>query len=90
LKVVLAGDTALHEATEALAGMFVDDGDDLDQPALSGGIELKVDCPHPVGRIGSRDVGSGGGAAAFAPPPLRHSQTLFTPPGGLYGGRFTW
>jgi hypothetical protein len=48
-------------------------------PALSGGIELEVDGPHPVGRVGGRDVGSGGVAAALVPPPLRHSQTLFTP-----------
>ena len=76
---VLAGDAALHEATEALAGVFVDDRDDLDRSALAGGIELEVDCPHSVGCIGGRDVGSGGGSAAFAAPPLRHPKTLFTP-----------
>jgi hypothetical protein len=76
---VLAGDTALDHPTEAFAGVFVDDGDDLDRPSVSGGVELEVHRPHPVGRIGGYGQWCGGAAVAFAPSTLRHSKPFLAP-----------
>ena len=72
LPPVLAGDAALNHPTEAFAGVFVDDRDDLDRPSIGGGIELEVHRPHLVGRIGAHLWRRGGGAMTFTAPPLRH------------------
>jgi hypothetical protein len=69
---VLAGDAALDHPAEAFAGVFVDDRDDLDRSPVGGHVKLKVHRPSPVGCIGGRNVGGGGGALAFAPAPLWH------------------
>jgi len=76
---VLAGDRALDQAAEAFTGVLIDDGHDLDRPAVGGGVELEVHSPHHVRRIGLRQVGRGGGAEAFAAAPLRDPQALLTP-----------
>lgn len=76
---VLTGDTALDHPTEAFASVFIDDGDDLDRPAVSGGVELKVHRPHPVWRIDDHCQWCGGAAVAFAPAALRHSKPFLAP-----------
>ncbi len=48
------------------------------RPPIGGDIELEVDRPHPVGRIGDRGR-RGGTAAAVASSPLRYAQSFFTP-----------
>jgi hypothetical protein len=53
----VAGDGAIDQAAQARAGVLIDDGDDLDRPAVGGGVELEVDRPHPVRRIRDRSVG---------------------------------
>jgi hypothetical protein len=59
--------------------VFVDDGDDLDRSAVGGGIELEIDRPYPVGRIGGRCVDRGGRAVAFPAPPLWDTQPFLAP-----------
>lgn len=76
---VLADDTALDHPTEAFAGVFVDDGDDLDRAPVSGGIELEVHRPHPGGRIGDYGQWRGRAAVAFAPSALRHAKPFLAP-----------
>src|ERR1700752_118326 len=51
---VLAGDGTLDQSAEAFAGVLVDDRDELDRPAVGGGVELEVSRPHAVGRVGGR------------------------------------
>jgi hypothetical protein len=68
--------------------VFVDDGDDLDRSAVGGGIELEIDRPYPVGRIGGRCVDRGGRAVAFPAPPLWDTQSFIAPirpPAGVSG-----
>jgi len=76
---VLAGDGTLDQATEAFAGVFVDDGHDLDRPPVGGGVKLEIRRPYPVGRIGGDGIGRGGRAVAFTTPPLRHPQSFVAP-----------
>jgi hypothetical protein len=76
---VLASNRPLHQTAEAFAGVFVDDGHDLDRTPVGGGVEFEVSGPHPVGRVGGRTVGHGRHAVAFAAPPLRHPQPFLTP-----------
>ena len=54
----VGGDGAVDEAAEAFAGVFVDDGDDLDRAAVGGGVELEVDGPDLVRGISLRPVGA--------------------------------
>jgi hypothetical protein len=68
---VVCGDVALDQAAEAFAGVFVDDGGDLDGFAVGGGVELEVDGPNPVRGIGGRQVRGRGDARAFAAAALR-------------------
>jgi hypothetical protein len=75
---VLAGDAALDQAAETLAGVLINDRNDLDRAPVGGGVELEVHRPYPIRRIGGRDIGSGG-AMAFAAATLRNPQTLLTP-----------
>jgi hypothetical protein len=42
-KAFPAGDGAFDQATEAFAGVFVDDGEDLDRPAVGGGVDTLID-----------------------------------------------
>src|SRR4029079_607988 len=74
-----AGDTALDHPAQAFAGVLVDDRDDLDRAAVSGGVELEVHTPHPDGRIGDYGQWCGGAAVAFAPPALRHPKPFLAP-----------
>lgn len=76
---VLAGDVALDQTTQALAGVFVDDGGDLDRAPVGGGVELEVHRPDPVGGISGRHVGGGRGAVTFTAAPLRNAQPFRTP-----------
>ena len=75
----IAGDGAVDQPAEALAGMFVDDGHDLDRSAVGGGVELEVDRPHTVGCVGLRRVRCRARAQAFASAALRHPPPLFAP-----------
>jgi hypothetical protein len=75
---VLAGDAALDQAAETLAGVLINDRNDLDRAPVGGGVELEVHRPYPIRRIGGRDIGSGG-AMAFAAATLRNPQSLLTP-----------
>ena len=75
---LVAGNGAFDESAEAFAGVLVDDGDNLDRPAIGGGVELEVDRPHPVRRLGRHRL-SGGGAEPFATTALRHPEPLVAP-----------
>ena len=66
-------------ARPGIAGVLVDDRDDLDGPSVGGDVELEVHGPHPVGCIGDHGVRGSGGAVAFAAPPLWHPQPFLTP-----------
>src|SRR4029079_7218069 len=76
---MLAGDAALDHPTEALAGVLIDDGCDLDRPPVGGDVELEVHRPHPVWRVRGPLFLRGGAAVAFAASSLRHSQAFLTP-----------
>ena len=54
---VLAGDVAINHPAEALAGVLIDDGHDLDRLPVGGDAELEIHRSHPVGCI--RVTGSG-------------------------------
>jgi hypothetical protein len=71
--------TALHQSAETFTGVLVDDRDDLDRAPVSGGVELEIDRPHPVGCVRGDGVGRSGGAVAFAAASVRHPQPLFAP-----------
>ncbi|MBP2436947.1 hypothetical protein JOF34_001533 [Microbacterium amylolyticum] len=47
----VGGNRALHEAADALPGVFVDDRADLDRSAVLVGVELRVHRPHHVRRV---------------------------------------
>ena len=51
---VIGGDRPVDQATEAFAGVLVDDRHDFDGPAVGGGVKLKVDRPNPVRGVGGR------------------------------------
>jgi hypothetical protein len=63
---VLAGDAALDDPAQTLAGVLVDDRHYLDRPPIGGAVELEVHRPHTVGRI-SFDRGRRGRGAAVLP-----------------------
>ena len=75
----VAGDGAFDQTAQALASVLIDDGDDLDRPAVGRGVELEVDRPHPVRRIRDRSVGCGRGPEAFAAAALRHPEPFLPP-----------
>jgi hypothetical protein len=64
---VLTGDGSLDQPAEAFAGVLIDDGHELDGPAVGGGVELEVGRPYPVGRVGGRGVDRCGRTAAVTP-----------------------
>jgi hypothetical protein len=75
---LVGGDGALHEPTDALAGVFIDDLADLDRPAAFVAIELETDRPHHVrrdlrGRLHDR------GFNMFEVSALRDTQPFLTP-----------
>src|SRR6218665_2942848 len=72
------GEGAFHEPADAFAGVFIDDGADLDRSALLVGIELEIDCPDPV-RLGRCRRVDGRGTDAFAAPTPRAPQALLPP-----------
>ncbi len=74
----VGGNRALHEAADALPGVFVDDRADLDRSAVLVGVELKVHCPHHVRRVRRRRV-DGRGPDALASTPLRDPEPFVTP-----------
>ena len=76
---VLAGDVAINHPAEALAGVLIDDGHDLDRSTVGGGVKLKVHRPHLIRGIRGRHAGGGAGAQAFTAVPLRHPKALFAP-----------
>jgi len=77
---VLAGNAALDHSSRTLAGVLIDDGCDLDRPAVGGDVELEVHSPHAVGRIRGHDRSSSSrGAVAFLSSPLRRSQAFLAP-----------
>src|SRR5829696_6829760 len=75
---LVAGNGAFDESAEAFAGVLVDDGDNLDRPAIGGGVELEVDRPHSVRRLCGHRL-SGGGAEPFAAAALRHPEPFVAP-----------
>jgi hypothetical protein len=54
----VAGDGSFDQAAEAFGGVLIDDGDNLDRPAIGGGVELEVD--RPPGSAHQRHRLSGG------------------------------
>ena len=50
---VVAGGVGFGQSAEALTGVFIDDGGDLDRAALGGGVELQVDGPDLVSTAAS-------------------------------------
>jgi hypothetical protein len=70
---VLAGDRPVDQSAEAFAGVFVDDGHDLDGAAVGRGVELEVHGPDLVRRIGLRGALRGGRAETFAAASLRYA-----------------
>ncbi len=74
-------DAAVTLDRERLAGELVDDMQQLENPAVGGLIELKVQRPDVIGRLCAQPVGRhrrGPEALALAPA-LRHAQPLLTP-----------
>jgi hypothetical protein len=59
--------------------VFIDDRHNLDRSPVGGEVELEVDGPQGVWIVSARSRDGDRGAAAFAPPPLRHPQTLIAP-----------
>jgi hypothetical protein len=76
---LVGGDGAFDQSAEAFAGVLVDDGDDLDGPAVGGGVELEVHRPHPVRRIRGHRAGRGCDADALAAPGLGHPEPFVAP-----------
>ena len=74
----VGGNRALHEAADALPGVFVDDRADLDQSSVLVGVELEVHRPHHVRRVRRRRV-DGRGPDALASTPLRDPEPFVTP-----------
>src|SRR6218665_834927 len=74
----VSGEGAFHEPADAFAGVFIDDGADLDRSALLVGIELEIDCPDRV-RLGRCGRVEGRGTDAFAAPTPRAPQALLPP-----------
>jgi len=72
------GDRPLDKPSDALTGVFVDDGADLDRAALLVGIELEVHRPHEIRCDRCRGV-DGRGSDAFAPPPLGDTEAFLAP-----------
>src|SRR3954451_22752677 len=73
------GEGACDEAAEALAGVLVDDGDDLDRSAVGGGVELEVDRPHPVRAIRDWVVWCCGRTDPLTAPRLRPPHPFVAP-----------
>jgi hypothetical protein len=76
---MLAGDAAINHPAEALAGVLIDDGHDLDRPPVGGDVELEIHRPHPVGPIRGHRVRHRRATVAFTASPLRHPQPFLTP-----------
>ena len=66
----IGGDGAFHEAADAFAGVFIDDGADFDRPATLIAVELEIDRLHHVRCYRGWRV-TGGGTDAFAAATLR-------------------
>ena len=58
--------------------MLINDGGDLDSPALFIGVELEPHCPPHVRSRGRWGI-NGGDAAALAPPTHRDPESFFAP-----------
>ena len=56
---VVGGDGAFDQPAQAFSGVFVDDGHHLDRSSVGGGVELKVDRPHPIRSVGNWRAGRG-------------------------------
>jgi len=74
----VGGEGAFHEPADAFAGVFIDDGADLDRWALLVGVELEIDCPDHV-RLGRCRRVDGRGTDAFATLTPRDPQALLSP-----------
>ena len=72
------GDRPFDEPADALAGVLVDDGADLDRTALLVRVELEVHRPHEVRCDRCRGV-DGRRPNAFAATPLRDAQPFLAP-----------
>src|ERR1700682_474661 len=74
----LGGDRALHQMQQRNPGVLVDHRGDLDRLAVDGGVELEVDRPHHVRRVGG-DRWDRGHPGPFAWAVHPHLQALLTP-----------
>ena len=73
-------DGAVHDDGGALAGVLVDDVQQLEEPAVDGGVELEVERPQGVGGDGAHGSDRGADhAVGLLALPIRHLQALLTP-----------
>ena len=78
---VVGVDRAGDPDREGLAGVLVDDVEQLQRPAVDGGVELEVERPDVVGPLGPQPRRRHGRLAEplALPLPLRHPQALLAP-----------
>ena len=74
----VGGDRSVNESADALTGVLIHDGADLDRPAVFVGVEREVHRPHHV-RCDRRRRVRDRRADALAPPPLRDPEALVAP-----------
>src|SRR6218665_1430216 len=74
----VGGGGAFREPADAFAGVFIDDGADLDRWALLVRVELEIDCPDHV-RLGRCRRVDGRQTDSFATLPVRYPQALLSP-----------
>ena len=65
---VFAGDRNIDGVVQDQAGVFVDDGGDLESGAVFEVVGLEIDRPHMTGIQRHGGCFAGGGAAAFTAP----------------------
>jgi len=70
---VFAGDGHIDGVIEDDAGVFVDDGGDLESGAFFEVVGLEVDRKHVISILRADGCFTGGGAAAFTAPADRHA-----------------
>ena len=76
---VFAGNRDIHGVVEDVAGVFVDDGGDLEPGAVLEVVGLEIDRSHMMRTRRLHRRFSGGGHAALTPPPHRHPEAFFSP-----------
>jgi len=79
LHEVLAGDAQIDGVIENHAGVFVDDGGDLESGVIFEVVGLETDHPHMISILRAQGRLAGAGTAAFRAPADRDPQALFMP-----------